>query len=65
MNLSKYKQNLKVNGFGEVLSYNTHVASIDYKDEVVNQLGWWSTTTQKHINYVASELGFDLNRNGY
>jgi len=51
----KYKQNLKVTG-NKVFSYNTHVATIEDNDLI--QLGYWSQTTQKHINHVAKE--FDL-----
>jgi hypothetical protein len=64
MNLQKYKQNLKIEG-NKVISYVTHVATIEY-DENYNktgnliQLGWWSQTTQKHINYVARELNLNL-----
>jgi len=57
MNLSKYKQNLKIEG-NKVISYVTHVATI--KGNELHQLGWWSMTTQKHINYVARELNLKL-----
>ena len=57
MKLSKYKQNLKIEG-NCVFSYTTHVATI--KGNNLHQLGWWSVTTQKHINYVASELNLTL-----
>ena len=53
----KYKKNLKVTG-NKVFSYNTHVATIDGNDLI--QLGYWSVTTQKHINYVAEELDLIL-----
>ena len=46
----RYKQNLKVEA-DKVYSYNTHVATIEGTQLI--QLGWWSVTTQKHINYVA------------
>lgn len=55
--LSKYKQNLTIIG-NQVWSYTTHVATIE-KDKLY-QLGYWSQTTQKHINYVANELDLDL-----
>ena len=55
--LEKYKQNLSIRG-NEVWSYNTHVATIESNDLV--QLGWWSKTTQKHINYVADQLDLIL-----
>lgn len=55
--LEKYKQNLAIQG-NKVWSYTTHVATI--KGDTLNQLGWWSVTTQKHINYVAKELNLQL-----
>ena len=55
--MDKYKQNLKVEG-DKVFSYNTHVATID--GTLLIQLGWWSVTTQKHINYVANEFSLGL-----
>ncbi len=51
--MNKYKQNLNVIG-NKVYSYNTHVATINGTQLI--QLGLWSVTTQKHINYVAQEL---------
>jgi hypothetical protein len=48
--LDKYKENLRILKGNEVWSYSTHVANIT--DKGVEQLGWWSQTTQKHINYV-------------
>ena len=55
--MDKYKQNLRLDG-NKVYSYNTHVASIEGTQLI--QLGWWSVTTQKHINYVANELNLTL-----
>ena len=55
--LPKYKQNLTINE-NYVWSYSTIVAKI-VGDEL-QQLGYWSQTTQKHINYVAKELDLDL-----
>jgi hypothetical protein len=55
--LERYKQNLRIDG-NRVISYTTHVATI--KDGSLIQLGWWSQTTQKHINYVAQELNLNL-----
>jgi hypothetical protein len=53
----KYKTNLtKVNN--DIYSYSTKVATID-KNNLI-QLGYWSVTTQKHINYVAKELNLTL-----
>jgi hypothetical protein len=55
--MDKYKQNLRLED-NKVYSYNTHVASIEGTQLI--QLGWWSVTTQKHIDYVANELGLGL-----
>lgn len=53
----KYKQNLtRVNN--DIYSYSTKVAEIRYPELI--QLGYWSATTQKHINYVANELNLTL-----
>tara|TARA_R110000796_G_scaffold238963_1_gene359505 strand:- start:533 stop:718 length:186 start_codon:yes stop_codon:yes gene_type:complete len=53
----KYKQNLRQEG-NNIISYTTIVATID--GDTLRQLGWWSQTTQKHINYVAKELNLTL-----
>ena len=55
--LDKYKQNLKVVG-DDVYSYSTRVAII--AGTKLLQLGYWSQTTQKHINYVADQYDLDL-----
>lgn len=57
--LDKYKQNLRVIG-NNVYSYSTHVATIDGSNLI--QLGYWSMTTQKHINYVAKEFNLTLKK---
>jgi hypothetical protein len=57
MNLKRYKQNLRIEG-NKVISYTTNVAKIEGQNLI--QLGWWSVTTQKHINYVARELNLNL-----
>lgn len=57
MVLDRYKQNLRIEG-NKVISYITHVATIDNGKLI--ELGWWSVTTQKHINYVARELNLEL-----
>lgn len=54
---SKYKQNLRIED-NHVISYTTKVAEI--KGDELHQLGWWSVTTQKHINYAANELNLKL-----
>ena len=54
---NRYKTNLtKVNN--DIYSYSTKAATI--KNNNLIQLGWWSVTTQKHINYVAKELNLNL-----
>ena len=59
----KYKQNLRQQG-DKIWSYSTHVATIvydkDYHKSHLKQLGYWSVTTQKHINYAAKELNLEL-----
>ena len=56
-NLKKYKQNLRIEN-NNVISYTTNVATIE--GNMLIQLGWWSQTTQKHINYVAKELNLQI-----
>ena len=58
----KYKQNLRQID-NDIWSYKTKVATIE--DDKLKQLGYWSVTTQKHINYAATELDLELDRNGY
>ena len=53
----KYKQNLRRKG-NNIFSYDTRVAII--KGNELFEMGWWSVTTQKHINYAAKELGLEL-----
>jgi hypothetical protein len=53
----KYKQNLRQDQ-SRIISYSTHVATIE--GDTLRQLGYWSMTTQKHINYVAKELNLTL-----
>ena len=63
-NFKRYKENLRVveTPIGKfVQSYDTLVAKIE--GESFKQLGWWSVTTQKHINYAAKELGLNLIKN--
>tara|TARA_R100000951_G_scaffold105586_1_gene99474 strand:+ start:506 stop:733 length:228 start_codon:yes stop_codon:yes gene_type:complete len=55
--LPKYKQNLRIEG-DDVWSYITKVARIEGNE--LHQLGYWSMTTQKHINYVADYLDLIL-----
>ena len=64
MYLAKYKQNLKADN-KYIYSYETKVAEINHSERKINQLGWWSVTTQKHINYVVNEYNYELNRYYY
>ena len=54
--LNRYKENLRIDG-DRVISYATCVAIIDIEASTIRELGTWSKTTTKHVNYVASELG--------
>ena len=60
--LKRYKKNLKIEG-DKVISYVTHVATIDRENKILREHGWWSQTTQKHINYVAAELELTIVEN--
>ncbi len=55
--MKKYKQNLRVEN-KKVFIYNTHVATIE--NDNLMQLGYWSMTTQEHLNYVANEFNLNL-----
>ena len=59
--LEKYKQNLKVD-YHNIWSYDTKVAEIDHNKRTITPLGWWSVTTSKHINYVGSEYGYEVQK---
>ena len=59
--LDRYKQNLKVD-YHNVFSYNTKVAEIAHTNRTIKPLGWWSATTSKHINYVGSEYGYEVQK---
>ena len=50
--LPKYKENLRIIDNTDVYSYSTRVAQI--KGNELHILGWWSSTTSKHANYVAN-----------
>ena len=53
----KYRTNLVLHD-DKLYSYSTCVAVIE--GEYLKQLGNWSRTTQKHINYAAKELNLEL-----
>lgn len=57
--LDRYRENLRVTDTA-VYSYDTHVAMIDNKKRTVTPNRWYSVTTSKHINYVASEYGYKV-----
>jgi hypothetical protein len=57
MTFPKYKQNLRKEG-NFIISYTTKVAEI--KGNYLHQLGYWSMTTQKHINYASKYLNLNL-----
>lgn len=64
MEFPKYKQNLSIvehNGYSYVKSYDTLVARIE-PGVALHQLVWWSVTTQKHINYAATQLGLPVKK---
>jgi hypothetical protein len=54
----KYKQNLHIDG-NKVISYVTHVATIDESAKKLYILGYWSKTTSRHINHVADVYGLE------
>ncbi len=63
--LDKYKENLSIitdsDGNRFIKSYETVVAHLT--NESIIQLGWWSKTTQKHINYVSIRFGLPVIKN--
>lgn len=44
----------------KIISYTTHVATIDHSNKTVKRLGYWSKTTSKHINHAARQLGYTV-----
>jgi hypothetical protein len=63
--LDKYRENLSIitdsDGNRFIKSYETVVAHLT--NENIIQLGWWSKTTQKHINYVSIRFGLPVIKN--
>ena len=59
--LNKYKQNLEVDTT-YVYSYRTKVGKFYHTNKQIIVDKWWSTTTSKHINYVANEYGYEVTR---
>ena len=64
----RHKKNLRQVG-DAIWSYSTHVATLVYNSDKLqyelHQHGWWSVTTQRHINYVARYYGIDIVVNNY
>jgi len=63
MSFKKYNENLRmvsVDGVDYAKSYSTLVARVE--DKKLIELGRWSKTTTKHVNYVAKQLGLELIR---
>ena len=48
--MEKLKNNLHIMFGTDVYSYTTKVAIIH--DNYIEELGYWSVTTRRHINYV-------------
>lgn len=59
LNLPRYKKNPHIDG-DKVISYVTHVATIDRAAGKLYRHGYWSQTTRKHINYVASYYDLEI-----
>ena len=57
MKFERYTKNLRY-AYPFLYSYDTKVA--EAKGDELHLLGWWSVTTQKHINYASKELNLKL-----
>jgi|TARA_R100000482_G_C5109637_1_gene139845 hypothetical protein len=57
--LDRYRENLLVSD-DFVFSYLTNVARICHITKTIQPLGWWSSTTSKHINYVGKHLNYEV-----
>jgi len=55
-NFTKSKDNLRLDG-NKVISYSTHVATVDQANGILWVHGYWSHTTSRHIGIAARELG--------
>ena len=55
----KYKKNLQIEA-NKVISYGVEVAELNNTTKKIHCLGMWTATTAKHLNHVASELGFTV-----
>ena len=56
----RYAENLQTVG-DKIFSYGTHVATFKRGTGVVTK-GWWSSTTSKHINFIARKWGATVSR---
>ena len=59
--MPRYNQNLSITDTN-VLSYGTKVGTFDHEKKVIVVTKWYSVTTSKHINYVASEMGYSVEK---
>ena len=59
---SRYPENLQTVG-NKIFSYGTHVATFIPGRGVVTK-GYWSSTTSKHINYVARRWHTTVTKGG-
>ena len=59
--MNKYKENLLVSD-KNIFSYLTNVASINHELRSITVNKYYSVTTSKHINYVANEYNYTVNR---
>lgn len=53
------KKNLWIEGT-KVISYKTHVATIDSANRRLLVHAWWSVTTSKHVKHVAAIYGLTV-----
>lgn len=63
MRFEKYRMNLcivEVDHIKYVKSYDTLVAKVEGDFLVI--LGWYSSTTSRHIEYAAKQLGLKLKK---
>ncbi len=58
--MKRYQQNLRLDGH-KIISYNTIIGMIEGNNLI--QLGYFSKTSQKHINYVANEYKLTIIKN--
>lgn len=59
----KYHTNLYVDSDRKyIYSYRTQVATIDHEKKSVLVSKFWSRSTTKHINYVALQLDYKVNK---